>query len=62
MNIFRRSIPRIMMWCKTPGASKRDCLGIFDYKHKTQQYETYFLTSVIPIILGLKQALPDSLI
>lgn len=29
LNIFRRSIPLIMIWCKTPGASSRAGLGMY---------------------------------
>ncbi|VTR67240.1 hypothetical protein DESC_590155 [Desulfosarcina cetonica] len=52
LNIGLRSIPRIITWCRAPGASIRDCLGIVA-KHNVGVMECqliYLWTSRLPLL------------
>ena len=40
-NILRCSIPRQMIWCKAPGVSILDCLGIVFPYHTLKNIETH---------------------
>jgi hypothetical protein len=46
LNIFLRSIPRIMMWGKTPGASRRACRGVAGYYPSPGFYVNLLFPSV----------------
>lgn len=47
-NILRCPIPRILMGCNPPGASKRAYLRTQHYRRKIESLSTHFLTSVVP--------------